>query len=157
LAIGPRFLPEFRDPNAGRLDLVSAVMSLSSVLLAIYGLKKLAEDGWAWIPVMAIAAGVAIGFVFVRRQRHDPDPLIDLDLFRSPAVSGALVTYTLSLVVLFGAWVFIAQYLQLVLGLTPLQAGLWTLPWSLGFVVGSLCTPALVRRYPRHIVMAAGM
>ncbi len=157
LAVGPRLLPEFRDESAGRLDLVSAGMSLSSVLLVIYGLKKIAEDGWALMPAAAIAAGIAIGVVFVRRQRGLADPLIDLDLFRSPAIAGALVTYTLSLFVAFAAWIFIAQYLQLVLGLTPLQAGLWTLPWSLGFVAGSLWTPKLVRRYPRQLVMAAGM
>src|SRR5687768_13525191 len=45
LVIGPSLLPEYRDPNAGRLDLLSAAMSLAAVLLVIYGLKKTAEDG----------------------------------------------------------------------------------------------------------------
>jgi len=157
LAVGPRLLPEFRDPRAGRLDLLSAGLSLASVLLVIYGLKKFAEHGLNWPAAATIVAGFGVGALFLRRQRRLADPLIDLDLFRSRAFSGALVTYTLALLVAFGAYVFIAQYLQLVLGLTPLQAGLWTLPWSLGFVVGSLATPALVRRYPRELVMAAGM
>jgi MFS transporter, DHA2 family, multidrug resistance protein len=157
LAVGPKLLPEFRDESAGRLDLVSAGLSLSSVLLVIYGLKRIAEHGFTWPAAATILAGLVVGVLFIRRQRRLADPLIDLDLFRSPAFSGALVTYTLALLVAFGAYVFIAQYLQLVLGLTPLKAGLWTLPWSLGFVVGSLWTPALVHRYPRQLVMAAGM
>jgi DHA2 family multidrug resistance protein-like MFS transporter len=47
---------------------------------------------------------------------------------------------------MFGVYIFINQYLQLVLGLSPLQAGITTLPWALTFVVGSLVTPRLSRR-----------
>ena len=157
LVVGPRLLPEFRDPNAGRLDLASAALSLSSVLLVIYGLKRAAEDGFGWLPALTILAGIAVGTVFLRRQRTLTDPLIDLQLFREPAFSVALITYTLAIFVSFGAYIFISQYLQLVLGLSPLQAGLWTLPWSLGFVAGSLMTPALVRRFRPAYVMAGGM
>ena len=157
LVVGPRLLPEFRDPEAGRLDLASAALSLASVLSVIYGLKRLAEHGWGWLPALTIAAGVAVGVVFLRRQRRLADPLVDLDLFRSPAFSAALVTYTLALFVAFGAYIFITQYLQLVLGLSPLEAGLWTVPWSLGFIVGTLITPALVARYPPATVMAVGL
>jgi DHA2 family multidrug resistance protein-like MFS transporter len=157
LVVAPRLLPEFRDPDAGRLDLASAALSLSSVLGVIYGVKRIAEAGPGWLPALTIAGGTALGFVFLRRQRTLADPFIDLDLFRSPAFSAALVTYTLALFVAFGAYIFIAQYLQLVLGLSPLEAGLWTVPWSLGFVVGSLLTPALVRRFPPASVMAVGL
>jgi MFS transporter, DHA2 family, multidrug resistance protein len=157
LVVGPRLLPEFRDPNAGRLDLASAALSLSSVLLVIYGLKRIAEHGFGWLPALTIVAGIAVGTVFLRRQRTLADPLIDLRLFRAPAFSVALISYTLAIFVAFGAYIFISQYLQLVLGLSPLQAGLWTLPWSLGFVAGSLVTPALVRRFRPAFVMAGGM
>ncbi len=157
LVLGPKLLPEFRDPAAGRLDLVSAGLSLSSVLLMIYGLKRAAEHGLGWLPALAFAAGAALGAVFLRRQRTLADPLIDLRLFRSPAFSVALLSYTLALFVAFGAFIFISQYLQLVLRLSPLQAGLWTLPWSLGYIVGSLMTPALVHRFRPAFVMAGGL
>ena len=84
------------------------------------------------LPLAAIAAGVAIGVAFVRRQRRLADPLIDLRLFRAPAFSAALAINTLGFFVAFGAFLFIAQYLQLVLGLSPLEAGLWTLPSGAG-------------------------
>jgi DHA2 family multidrug resistance protein-like MFS transporter len=63
---------------------------------------------------------------------------------------------TLATFVAFGAFVFIAQYLQLVLGLSPLQAGLWTVPFAGGFILGSMLTPMIVRRVRPAIVMSAG-
>jgi len=157
LVVAPKLLPEFRDPSAERLDLTSAALSLASVLAVIYGVKRLAEHGTGGVPVAAILAGTALGVVFLRRQRTLAHPLVDLDLFRSPAFSTALVTYTLALFVAFGAFIFLSQYLQMVLGLSPLESGLWTLPWSLGFILGSLITPALARRFRPAPLMAAGL
>ena len=83
-----------------------------------------------------IAAGIAIGAVFVRRQLRLPDPLLDLRLFRVRGFSASLATYGLSILLLFGGFLFLPQYLQLVLGLSPFRAGLWTLPWAVAFVGG---------------------
>jgi DHA2 family multidrug resistance protein-like MFS transporter len=153
LVVGPLLLPEFRDPDAGRLDLASAGLSLAAVLLMIYGLKRIAEAGLGWVPAASILLGLALGLLFVRRQRTLADPLIDLRLFRVPAFSASLATYMLACFVAFGAYVFIAQYLQLVLGLSPLQAGLWTVPSMLAFVAGSMLVPPIARRFrPAHVV-----
>jgi MFS transporter, DHA2 family, multidrug resistance protein len=157
LVLGPLLLPEYRDPAAGRLDLLSAGMSLAAVLLVIYGLKQFAQDGPGWLPALFVVAGVAVGVVFVRRQHTLADPLIDLRLFRSHAFTASLATYMGGLLVVFGAFLFIAQYLQLVLGMSPLQAGLWMLPEGIGFVVGSLLAPLLARRARPGLVMAAGL
>ncbi|PYQ08844.1 MAG: MFS transporter [Acidobacteria bacterium] len=157
LALGPVLLPEFRDPRAGRMDVLSAVLSLGAVLGVIYGLKRMAEAGLGWAPVAAIVAGLALGGAFVARQRRLADPLIDLSLFRVPAFSGALAAYTLATFVGFGGYVFIAQYLQLVLGLEPLPAGLWTVPSMLAYIAGSFLVPRIARRvHPAH-VMSVGM
>jgi MFS transporter, DHA2 family, multidrug resistance protein len=157
LVLGPMLLPEFRDPHAGRLDLGSAALSLVAVLAAIYGLKQLAQDGLGWPPVGLILAGLLLGVGFVRRQRRLTDPLIDVRLFANRAFTAALTTNLLSFFVGFGALLFTAQYLQLVLGLSPLQAGLWSLPSSAAFILGSMVTPLLVRRAPPAAVMAAGL
>jgi MFS transporter, DHA2 family, multidrug resistance protein len=157
LALGPRLLPEFRPPVAGRLDLVSAAMSLVAVLAVIYGLKRIAQDGAGFVSAVAIAAGLALGAAFVGRQRRLADPLIDLRLFRAPAFSAALAANTLGFFVAFGIAVFIAQYLQLVLGLSPLEAGVWSVPGAGGFIVGSLLTPVIVRRIRPALVMAGGL
>jgi DHA2 family multidrug resistance protein-like MFS transporter len=157
LVVGPRLLPEFRDPEAGRVDLASAAVSLVAVLAMIYGLKQIAQDGAGRVPALSIAAGLAAGALFVRRQRRLADPLIDVRLFRVPAFSAALATNTLGFFVNFGAAVFIAQHLQLVLGLSPLEAGLWTVPGAAGFIVGSLLTPLILRWVRPGVAMAGGL
>jgi DHA2 family multidrug resistance protein-like MFS transporter len=157
LVLGPRLLPEFRDPRAGRLDLTSAALSLFAVLSVISGLKQTAEHGPGLVPAICLLAGVSAGIVFFRRQTTLSDPLIDLSLFRIPAFDASLATYMLSCFTAFGAPIFITQYMQLVLGLSPLRAGLWTLPWSGGFVVGSMLAPAIVRRFGRPRVMVIGL
>jgi MFS transporter, DHA2 family, multidrug resistance protein len=157
LLLGPVLLPEFRDPEAGRLDLVSAALSLVAVLAVIYGLKQTAQDGVAWVPAATIIAGLGIGYAFIRRQKRLADPLIDLRLFRAPAFSASLAVYTLGILVLFGTFLFIYQYLQLVLGLSPIVAGLWTLPSFVAFIVGSLLAPAFVRRMKPAFIMAIGL
>jgi DHA2 family multidrug resistance protein-like MFS transporter len=157
LALGPVLLPEFKDPEAGRLDLLSAALSLAAVLGVIYGLKQVAEDGLGWSPALSIVAGLAVGAVLLRRQRTLADPLIDLRLFGVPAFSASLATYTLAMFAVFGSFLFVAQYLQLVLGLSPLQAGLWTLPSSGGFIAGSTLAPLIVRRVRPTFVMSAGL
>jgi MFS transporter, DHA2 family, multidrug resistance protein len=157
IVLGPVLLPEFKDPGAGRLDLTSAVLSLGSVLSVIYGLKQVAETTRLWPAILFVIVGVGTAVVFVRRQRALPYPLLDLELLRSRAFTAALITYTLATFVGFGVYVFIGQYLQLVVGLSPLRAGLWTAPFALAFIVGSLLTPPIVRRVSPRWVMIAGL
>jgi DHA2 family multidrug resistance protein-like MFS transporter len=157
LVLGPRLLPEYRDPDAGPADLPSAALSLAAMLALVYGLKRVAQDGPTTTAVVAALAGLGLGFVFVRRQRTLADPLLDLSLFRIPAFSAALATYGIGVFVLFGGFLFIPQYLQLVLGMTPLEAGLWMLPWALSFVVGSNVTPILARRVDQAWLMGGGL
>ena len=128
LAIGPRLLPEYKDPEPGRLDLASAALSLVAVLAVIYGIKAVAKDGIGLASVAPILAGLAVGAAFVDRQRRLADPMIDLGLFRRRAFSLALSANTLAFAVVFGIEVFVAQYFQLVLGYSPLEAGLWSVP-----------------------------
>jgi MFS transporter, DHA2 family, multidrug resistance protein len=156
LILGPFLLPEFRDPDAGRLDLLSAGLSLAAVLAVVYGLKQMTQEGLGSMPVLSIVVGLVLGFVFVRRQTRLADPLIDLRLFRIPAFSGSLAVYTLGILVLFGSLLFIYQYLQLVLGLSPLMAGVWTLPSFGSFILGSMLAPAMVKRVRPAYVMAIG-
>jgi DHA2 family multidrug resistance protein-like MFS transporter len=154
LIAGPKLLPEYRDPNAGRLDLFSAAQSLVAVLAVIYGLKRLAADGVGVLPVATMVAGIIVGILFVRRQQRLADPLIDLGLFRIRELSASLITYLLTVFVFFGVGLYIAQYFQLVLGLSPLRAGLWSLPSAACFIVGSLLSSRIIQRFRPANVMA---
>ncbi len=157
LVLGPIVLPEYKDPDAGRLDLLSAAMSLVAVLAVIYGLKQTAQDGFGAVPALSIVVGVVVGVLFVRRQTSLADPMIDLRLFRIPAFSAALTVNFLAIFVAVGYFLFVAQYLQLVLGLSPLEAGLWSVPSAIAFVVGSNAAPRIVRRVRAAYVMGAGL
>lgn len=157
LVLGPLLLPEFRDPAAGRLDLPSAAMSLAAVLAMIHGIKRLAENGWDWLPAASIMAGLMIGALFVRRQRRLADPLFDVALFRSPAFAAALAINVLGFFAMFAAFFYIGQYLQLVLGMDAMEAGWWTVPSALAFIAGSMVAPAIGHRSRPAYVMAAGL
>ncbi|MGE3267769.1 MAG: MFS transporter [Chloroflexota bacterium] len=157
LTLGPLLLPEFRDPAAGRLDLLSAALSLVSVLLVIYGVKSLAEHGLGGLPLLSIVAGLLTGGVFVRRQQVLADPLIDLRLFGNRAFSASLATNTVSICTMFGTYLFIPQYLQLVMGLTPFEAGLWTVPGAAMSMVGSMLAPVVVRWVRPVVIVCVGL
>jgi MFS transporter, DHA2 family, multidrug resistance protein len=157
LILGPRTLPEYKDPNAGRLHLRSAAMSLLAILGVVYGLKEIAQDGVSTVPVLAIAAGLLLGILFVRTQLRLKSPIIDVRLFRIRAFTASLGTYLLGIFVVVGYFLFISQYLQLVLGLSPIEAAIWSLPSAVGFIVGSVLAPKIIHRFRPSVIMGAGM
>jgi DHA2 family multidrug resistance protein-like MFS transporter len=157
LLLGPRVLPEYRDPEAGRLDLLSAAMSVAAVLAVIYGLKQIAQDGPGWPPVLLMAAGVAVGGALVRRQRRLADPILDVQLFKLPAFNAALATNFLAIFVEVGYFLFVGQYLQLVVGLSPLEAGMWSLPAAVAFIIGSQFGPRVLRLVRPGFVISGGL
>src|SRR6266545_2445761 len=112
----------------------------------------LLEHYW-WGSVFLLAVGV----VFVRRQLGLADPMIDLGLFRSRAFNASLATNLLGIFIVVGYFIFVAQYLQLVLGLSPLEAGLWSLPSAAGLIVGSNVAPRILRRVRPAYVIGAGL
>jgi DHA2 family multidrug resistance protein-like MFS transporter len=83
--------------------------------------------------------------------------MIDLRLIRIPQFSASLAVNFLAVFVMVGYFLFVAQFLQLVLGLSPLEAGLWSLPSAIGFIVGSNVAPRIVRRVRPAYLMTAGL
>ncbi|MDP9177476.1 MAG: MFS transporter [Gemmatimonadota bacterium] len=157
LILGPFLLPENRDPNSGRLDLLSAGLSLVAMLSIIYGIKQIAQDGPSLIALASIVVGPGLAAAFVVRQRSLTHPLIDLRLFQVPAFSASISTQLVALTAMAGIYLFTAQYMQLVLGLSPLRAGLWMLPWTAAGMIASMLTPALARRICPAYVMGGGL
>jgi DHA2 family multidrug resistance protein-like MFS transporter len=155
LVLGPRVLPEYRDPGAGYPDLASVLLSIASVLAVIYGLKQFVQDGLSLMPIAAVIAGLVGAAVFFRRQLTLEDPLVDLSLFQRPQFSVAVAANVLNVFVSFGSYILISQYLQLVLGLSPLQAGLLALPASLLAIAGPMLSPIVVPRFGTAATVAA--
>src|SRR5690554_1891365 len=153
LIAAPLLLPEYRAPRSGPLDFFSVLLSLAAVLPAVYGVKELAKVGIEPLPVLALALGVLLAVVFVRRQQHLTDPLLDMRLFASRTFSAALIVLLVGLVGVSGVMLLVTQYLQLVAGLTPLAAGLWMGPPALMMVLAGIFAPLLARRIrPGYVV-----
>src|SRR5690606_32531884 len=115
--------------------------------------KVLSTEGLSPGGSVALVGGLVAGVLFVRRQRREPEPMIDLTLFSRPAFSGAVLINLLVIVAYIGFIFFGSQHLQLVLGLTPMVAGMALLPGLIAMVVAGLAVVPLSRRLrPRGIV-----
>jgi DHA2 family multidrug resistance protein-like MFS transporter len=157
LAAGPRVLPESRDPEPGTIDAPSVALSLVALLAIVYGVTRTAEDGLDTVAVALIVAGMLIGAVFLRRQRHLDYPLVDVRLFAVARFSAAFAALLVSVFIIGGTDLFIAQYIQLVHGVSPLVTSLWLLPGIVALIAGSMLAPAAARALRPGAVMALSL
>ena len=157
LIVGPILLPEFRDPNPGKLDIPSAALSLVAILSIIYGIKRIAQDGAGTLPIASIAFGALLAALFIARQRRLAHPLIDLELFKQTEFSASVATQLIATITFGGLYLIVSQYFQLVLGLSPLRAGMALLPATLSGILGTFAAPAIVKKISARSVMPAGM
>lgn len=157
LLVAPRLVPESRDPKPGAFDVTSAALSLVTMLPIVYAIKIFAEHGLSTVVVTAAVIGAVAGFVFVRRQQRISDPMVDVSLFAVPrfrmAVSGNLI----AAFGFAGSLFFVTQYLQLVVGMSPLRAGLQLLPAAVSSVTFTMLAPVVARRFGSFTVIAAGL
>ncbi|MEV4151213.1 MFS transporter [Amycolatopsis sp. NPDC049691] len=156
LVAGPVLLPEFRAPASGRLDFAGVGLSLAAVLLIVFGLKQLAA-GEVAVPLGAIVAGVALGAVFARRQLRTSTPLLDLRLFRNRPFTAVLVALVFAGVAMAGVGLLVTQYLQSVLGYSPLTSAILFAPMGLGVAAGTMAAPSLTRWLPPATAIAGGL
>jgi MFS transporter, DHA2 family, multidrug resistance protein len=157
LVLGPIYLPEYRAPQSGRLDLVSVAVFLAAILPAVWGLKALAREGWGVLPIVAIIVGVAVGVLFVRRQQSLDDPLLDVSLFRDRAFSAALGSMMFGTMLMGAMMLFVTQGLQVGHGLSTVGTGLWLLPAVLANTVSFMVSPMLARTYRPGYVIGGGL
>jgi DHA2 family multidrug resistance protein-like MFS transporter len=156
-ALAPFLVPESRDPNPGRLDLASIALSLGTMLPIVYGIKHLATEGVDVVGVASITVGLAAGALFVRRQGRLTTPMLDMALFSKPAFSGAVLINLLSVIAFVGGLFFVSQHLQLVLGLSPLTAGLVLVPGLVTMILAGLLVVPVAARVRPSIVVPAGL
>lgn len=156
LVLAPTALPEFRNPNAGKLDLTSVALSLLAMLPIIYGIKELARNGWEFWAVAGLVVGIVAAVVFVRRQNRLAHPLLDLSLFKIPNVSSPLMM-NLSYSSIGGAFMLFSMlYFQLVEGMSTVQAALAMLPGMATATIGFNVAPKLGAKFKPGFVIAAG-
>jgi EmrB/QacA subfamily drug resistance transporter len=152
-------LPESRNPNPGRLDLLSVPPSIAGVLGLVYAIKEAAADGVVQSQVgVATAIGVAGLGLFFWRQARLADPLIDIRLFRSAAFSGSIGTNLFAMFSLVAQSLIFSLYFQQVLGWSPLQSGLAVVPGALGAMIGGAAlAPPLISVLGRARTVSIGL
>ncbi len=154
LLTAPLVVPETRDPRPGRFDLPSAAMSMVALLAVVLAIKETATAGPSWLMLAVGLVGVALAVVFVHRQLRITHPLVDLTLFANPTFATAIKVNLLAVFALAGVLFYGSQYLQLVLELSPLRAGLAMLPGTVAMMGGSLLAAPLARWWGNRWALA---
>jgi DHA2 family multidrug resistance protein-like MFS transporter len=157
LILAPRLVPESKDPNPGPLDVFSVLLTLTTMLPIVWAIKSAAHDGVSGLAVAALVIGIGSGMVFVHRQRRTTTPMLDVGLFANRAFTSSILANFLSIVGLIGFIFFISQHLQLVLGLSPLAAGLVTLPGAVLSMIAGVAVVPIAKRIAPHVLMIVGL
>lgn len=157
LIFAPFLVPESRDPAPGRLDPLSIVLSMTTMVPIVYAIKQFAVAGIGVVPVLSVLCGLAMGFFFVRRQLRATTPMLDMELFRRGSFSGAILVNLLSVIALVGFMYFVPQHLQLVLDIAPMGAGFALVPAMAAIIVAGLVIVPIARRVPSHILVPSAL
>ncbi|MFB7555225.1 MFS transporter [Streptomyces brevispora] len=157
VVVGIKLIPESKNPAPGPWDMVSVGLSLVGMIGVVYAIKELAANGGSWPVALAGVGGVGALVWFVRRQFRLPAPLLDMRLFHHRGFSGAVLADLLTILGLSGLVFFLSQFLQLVQGRGPLEAGLAELPAAIGAVTAGLLAGAAARRFSVWSVVTGGL
>lgn len=147
-------VPESKNPAPGPLDPIGIALSMTAMLPIVYAIKTVAEHGFTGAAFLAIGIGVASGFAFVHRQLELEHPLIDVRLFTNKVFSGALMSNLLSIMALAGFLYFSSQFLQLVMGLAPMDAAMVLVPGLIATIIAGLVAVRLVQFIPAHLLVS---
>jgi EmrB/QacA subfamily drug resistance transporter len=157
VVVAGRFLPETA-PRPGRLDLIGALTSTVGMTALVYGLVRSAEVGWSDpLTVAALAVGVVLLGLFVLDESRAQQPIMPLRLFASRERAGAYAGRLLFLGGMLSFWFFVTQYLQGVLGYSPLETGFAFLPTTLVNFAVALTVPWLTRRLGNARLLAGSL
>lgn len=161
LVLAPLVLPESRMPNPGRLDPIGVLLSLLAMVPTVLAIKLLGHDGPTASASLSLLVGVGAGLLFVRRARAKlaagEEPLLDVTLFASPVLRLSALANASTMFALTGLLFFSAQYLMLVLGLSPLAAGEVLLPGFVMTMVAGVVAARLARRFSLRVLVPSGL
>ncbi len=157
LAAAPVFLTESpRQP--GRFDIAGALASTAGMTALVYGFIRAASDGWGdRVAVGAFAAAILLLALFIVNESRARQPITPLRLFADRSRSGSLVARLLIVAGMFGMFFFLTQFVQDILGFSPLRAGVSFLPMTVMLFAVSRLSPRLLGRFGPKVLMVAGM
>lgn len=151
-------VPTSRDPSVGTMDHLGLILSAVGVGLVVWAIIEGPHLGWTSLQVVAAGlVGVALLACFVWWERRLHHPLLDVRLFRNARFSAASMSVAAAFFALFGFIFLITQYLQLVQGYSPLEAGVRTLPFAIATGATAPLAIVAMHRWGSKIVVAAGL
>jgi MFS transporter, DHA2 family, multidrug resistance protein len=151
-------VPESRDPRPGRLDLIGVTTSIAGLVALVYGIIDAGEHGFGHPRTgIAIVLGLAILAFFIWYERRTDHPSLDVTLFRDPRFSAAVGSVGLLFFAAMGTMFFLAFYLQLVRGFSPLMAGVLMTPFAAAQLMFAPRSAAMVTRFGPKLVCAVGL
>ncbi|MDO8731471.1 MAG: MFS transporter [Actinomycetota bacterium] len=151
------FVPESRDPERPRLDLIGAALSAVGLVALVVTIIELPDAGLSAFTVSSGVLAIAALLGFVWWERRAPRPMLPMEFFSHRLFSTAIVIVGIVYFALMGAMFFLPQFLQLVQGMTPLQSGIAMLPGALGLLLASVLSPRLAERFGSRRVVVTGM
>ena len=155
---GYLFVPTSKDPDAPRLDPLGTVLGSAGLGALLYGVIEAPAQGWGDPAVLTgFAAGIVLLIAFVTWELHCTHPMLEVRFFRNPRFSGASIAVTLVFFAMFGSMYFLTQYLQFVLGYTPMVAGAALIPLAAVMMIMSPNTAKITQRVGTKVPVAVGM
>ena len=154
---GAFLVPESKDPEATPLDPLGAVLSIVGLVALVFAIIEAPDRGWTDpIVVGAFIVAVVVLSAFLWWEAHTEHPMLQLRFFENPRFSAASIAITLVFFAMFGTVFLNTQYLQFVLGYTPLEAGLRVMPVATMIVAAPL-SARLTERLGSKVVVASGL
>ena len=157
IAIAPRFVAE-TSRLPGRFDLAGALTATAGVTALVYGFIRAAASGWGdHLALAAFAAAAVVLTLFVLTERRARQPITPLRLFTDVSRAGSFIARLLLIAGMFGMFYFLTQFLQTIMGFSPLRAGVAFLPMTFALFAVSRAAPRLMPRLGAKPLMIAGM
>ncbi len=158
LALAFPFIPNSKNPKAGRPDLLGALLSISGLGLALWAIIDAPVHGWSSRTVIGAGiAGVAVLVCFAVWERFASQPMLRLSFFRNREFSVAVLSLSMVMFGLFGALFVLTQFLQFDLGYTALQTGVRLLPAAGSIILVAPFASLLDRAFGAKVVVGGGL
>ena len=154
--LAPRFLAE-SETHPGELDLPGAVTGTFGVLGLVYGISRAGTDGWGdtWT-LASLVAGVALIGVFLTLERRVAHPLLPVRVFANRTRGASFVAMFFAPAAMFAMFFYLSQYIQTVMGYSPIKAGVAFLPFVFGLVAAAGISSNLINRVDPRFLAGIG-
>ncbi len=151
-------IPTSKDPHAGKLDPLGALLSIAGLTALLYAIIEAPSKGWGSSETLVVGAvGLLLLVGFVVWEKTTDHPMLDVTFFKKPRFTAASISITLVFFSMFGSLFLLTQYFQFVLGYSPLETGVRMLPFAAAMMVVSPLSAKLVERIGTKITVALGL